>query len=52
MPLQSRNWRIIDPYGGLKDIENRVLRHISPLFKMIHWESTGARFTLILINSF
>lgn len=24
--------QLIDPYGGLKDIENRVLRHVSPAF--------------------
>lgn len=24
---------IIDPYGGLEDLENRVLRHVSPAFR-------------------
>ena len=29
---QSQDGRIIDPYGGLKDIENKLLRHVSPYF--------------------
>ncbi len=24
--------RLIDPYGGLKDLQNRILRHVSPTF--------------------
>ena len=30
---KSDTGELIDPYGGLKDLENRVLRHISPAFK-------------------
>ena len=29
---QSEDGEIIDPYGGKQDLENRVLRHISPAF--------------------
>ncbi|MBE2896126.1 multifunctional CCA addition/repair protein [Pasteurellaceae bacterium HPA106] len=29
---QSPDGKLIDPYGGIKDIENRTLRHISPAF--------------------
>lgn len=29
---QDDNGRLIDPYGGQKDIENRVLRHVSDAF--------------------
>ena len=30
---KSDTGELIDPYGGLKDLEDRVLRHISPAFK-------------------
>ena len=30
---KSETGELSDPYGGLKDLENRVLRHISPAFK-------------------
>lgn len=29
---QSEDGEIIDPYGGKQDLENRILRHISPAF--------------------
>ena len=29
---QSQDGEIIDPYGGKQDLENRILRHISPAF--------------------
>ena len=29
---QSKDGEIIDPYGGKQDLENRILRHISPAF--------------------
>lgn len=29
---QSEEGKIIDPYGGKQDLENRILRHISPAF--------------------
>ena len=29
---QSEEGEIIDPYGGKQDLENRILRHISPAF--------------------
>ena len=29
---QSEDGEIIDPYGGKQDLENRMLRHISPAF--------------------
>ena len=29
---QSKDGEIIDPYGGKQDLENRILRHISPSF--------------------
>jgi len=29
---QSEDGKIIDPYGGKQDLENRILRHISPAF--------------------
>lgn len=29
---QAEDGELIDPYGGLKDIENRVLRHVSEAF--------------------
>jgi len=29
---RSKDGTIIDPYGGLTDIESRVLRHVSPAF--------------------
>lgn len=29
---QAADGTLIDPYGGLADIENRVLRHVSPAF--------------------
>lgn len=29
---QDRNGRIIDPYGGKQDLEDRILRHVSPAF--------------------
>jgi tRNA nucleotidyltransferase (CCA-adding enzyme) len=29
---QDENGNLIDPYGGLDDIKNRILRHISPAF--------------------
>lgn len=29
---QDENGRIIDPYGGKKDLENGILRHVSPAF--------------------
>ena len=29
---QSEDCEIIDPYGGKQDLENRILRHISPAF--------------------
>ena len=29
---QDSDGNLIDPYGGVKDIENRVLRHVSPAF--------------------
>ncbi|WP_235961353.1 multifunctional CCA addition/repair protein [Spirabiliibacterium mucosae] len=29
---QSSDGKLIDPYGGVNDIENRTLRHISPAF--------------------
>ena len=28
----SSDGRLIDPYGGKKDLENRLLRHVSPAF--------------------
>jgi len=30
---QKDNGELIDPYGGCNDIENRVLRHVSPAFR-------------------
>ncbi|NER59795.1 multifunctional CCA addition/repair protein [Pseudomonas sp. MAFF212428] len=29
---EDKNQRISDPYGGKKDLENRILRHVSPAF--------------------
>lgn len=29
---QDSNGRLIDPHGGVRDIEQRVLRHVSPAF--------------------
>ncbi|WP_297475676.1 multifunctional CCA tRNA nucleotidyl transferase/2'3'-cyclic phosphodiesterase/2'nucleotidase/phosphatase [Ferrovum sp.] len=29
---RDSNHRLIDPYGGLTDLENRTLRHVSPAF--------------------
>ena len=29
---EDENGDIYDPYGGLKDIENKILRHVSPAF--------------------
>ena len=30
---EDKNGNLIDPYGGIKDLELKVLRHISPAFK-------------------
>lgn len=35
---QSEDGEIIDPYGGKQDLENRILRHISPAFQKILYE--------------
>ena len=29
---KDKNGKYIDPYGGMQDIENRILRHVSPAF--------------------
>jgi len=29
---QDANGRLIDPYGGQRDIQNKILRHVSPAF--------------------
>lgn len=30
---QDENGRLIDPFGGVEDLEKRLLRHVSPAFK-------------------
>ncbi len=30
--VQDENGTLFDPYGGVQDLENRLLRHISPAF--------------------
>lgn len=34
---QDDNGEIIDPYNGLGDLQNRLLRHVSPLLAKIRY---------------